>query len=382
MMRLYYTTDIKKMVKKMDILEVSQKLISFQTVSGNISEIEKCLAYIQSVLEPYGAKVQICTFDNASPVIFAANTKDMHFDALVLGHLDVVPAEQKMFSSVFENGVLYGRGALDMKSFAAVAINSLIEVIKEKLPIKFGFVLSTDEETGSRSLEEFLKQNPNIKTDIVLDNDVGGDITKIVARCKNPVYVRLKAKGEAVHGSTPWEGRDANEALFQTWQNIRKIYPAYCKKPEDTWVDTVHVAVMSGGKTSNIISDEATALLDFRLTEKSSVDDLKKNLEGCMAGGVGFEIEMQSIPVVTDEKNDMMLLYKKIAEEAIGKKISFEYIGGATDSRAFYERGATVIMHSGTGEGMHAANECVVFESVYQVADIQMKFLRELAFKK
>ena len=259
---------------------------------------------------------------------------------------------------------------------------TLKKVIKEKLPIKFGFVLSTDEETGSRSLEEFLKQNPNLKADIVLDNDVGGDVSKIVSKCKNPVFVRLKAKGKAAHGSAPWAGTDANEALFQTWQNIRKIYPAYTKKPEDTWIDTVHVAIMSGGNTSNIISDEATALLDFRLTEKSSVENLKKNLEGCMAGGVCFEIEMQSIPVVTDEKNDKMLLYKKIAEDVIGKEVSFEYSGGATDSRALYAHGSTVIMHSGTGEGMHADNEYVVFESVAQIADIQIRFLRELALVK
>ena len=369
----------------MDILALAQKLISFQTVTGNDAEIKNCLEYIQNLLTPCGALVDICTFDDASPVIFARNTDDSHFDALVLGHLDVVPAPKEMFSPVFENGLLKARGALDMKSFAAVAVNSLAGVIAEKLPLKFGFILSTDEETGSLSLEAFLKQNPNLTADIVLDNDVGGDITKIVARCKNPVYVKLHAKGTAVHGSTPWEGTDANEALFQTWQNIRKIYPAFSLKtgkPANTWIDTVHMATISGGKVSNIISDEATALLDFRLTEKSSVQDLSQKLQLCMADGVSFEIEMESIPVITDETNKTMLSYKKIAEDVIGQSITFEYIGGATDSRSFYTRGSTLIMHSGTGDGMHAPNEYVVFESVLQIADIQLRFLRELAFKK
>jgi len=368
----------------MDLLALAQKLISFQTVSGNAPEIEKCLKYIQSILIPAGAIVDICTFDDASPVIFARNAQTSHFDVLILGHLDVVPADVSMFSPVFKNGCLHGRGALDMKSFAAVAINSLESVIKEKLPLKFGFILSTDEETGSKSLEAFLAQNPNLKADIVLDNDVGGDITKIVARCKNPVYVRLHAKGKAVHGSTPWEGTDANEALFQTWQNIRKIYPAFSLKtgkPANTWIDTVHMATVSGGKVSNIISDEATALLDFRLTETSDVEHLKQVLSDCMAEGVSFEVEMQSIPVVTDENNQTMLLYKKLAEETLKQKIEFEYIGGATDSRALYERGSTVIMHSGTGDGMHASNEYVVFDTVQKISDIQMRFLRELSHK-
>ncbi|MBO4294264.1 MAG: M20 family metallopeptidase [Alphaproteobacteria bacterium] len=369
----------------MQLLEVIEKLISFETVAGHLPIIEKCLQYVREVLSPSGALVDICYDEKESPVIFARNVETDHFDVLVLGHLDVVPADEKMFSAVLKDGLLYGRGALDMKSFAAVAMKSMEMVQEEKLPIKFGFILSTDEEVGSKSLEAFLKKRPDLKADIVLDNDVGGDITKIVARCKNPVFVRLKAKGVAAHGSTPWYGQDANEALIKTWQNIRQFYKAFdlkTGKPQNTWIDTAHLATISGGKVSNVISDEATALIDFRLTETSSVEDLKKRLESLMEDGVSFEVEMQSIAVVTDEKNEAVLSYKKTAEEVIGQKIEFEYIGGATDSRAFYERGATLIMHSGTGDGMHAPGEYVVFQTVEQVAEIQARFLRKLAGQK
>ena len=64
------------------------------------------------------------------------------------------------------------------------------------------------------------------------------------------------------------------------------------------------------------------------------------------------------------------------------KKIEFEHIGGATDSRAFALRGSIVIMHSGTGEGMHAKGEFVEIESVQQIAEIQTKFLNKLAQEK
>lgn len=369
----------------MNLLHIIQTLISFKTITGNKEEINKCLTYIKNLLAPSGATVDICNNETASPVIFARNTKDEHFDVLVLGHLDVVPADDKMFIPQLKDGKLYGRGTLDMKSFAAVAINSMAQICTEKTPLKFGFILSTDEEEGSASLEAFLKKHPNLKSDVVLDNDVGGDITKIVARCKNPVYVKLQAKGVAAHGSTPWEGMDANEQLFKTWQNIRKIYPAFSKeekRPENTWIDTVHFAKIEGGKVSNIISDDASALLDFRLTETSTVNDLRKKLKKCMAKGVSFEIVMQSIPVVTDENNPVLLKYKKLAEDVIKTPIEFQYIGGATDSRSLYARGSTIIMHSGTGDGMHAQNEYVDIRSVEQIADIQMKFLRKLAEQK
>ena len=63
----------------------------------------------------------------------------------------------------------------------------------------------------------------------------------------------------------------------------------------------------------------------------------------------------------------------------LGKKIEFEHIGGATDSRSFALRGSIVIMHSGTGEGMHANGEYVEVDSVKQIAEIQTRFLDKLA---
>ena len=90
-----------------------------------------------------------------------------------------------MFDPVIKEGKMFGRGTLDMKSFAVVAMNSMEYVAEHKLPIKFGVVLSTDEEKGSKSTESFLEAYPDISAKIVLDNDVGGDITKIITKCKN-----------------------------------------------------------------------------------------------------------------------------------------------------------------------------------------------------
>ena len=100
-----------------------------------------------------------------------------------------------------------------------------------------------------------------------------------------------------------------------------------------------------------------------------------------MEKGVEYKIVSQSTPVVMDESNPYILDYKRFAENIMGRKIEFEHIGGATDSRAFAVKGSVVIMHSGTGDGMHASDEWVDLESVKQIADIQIKFLEHLAKK-
>ena len=369
----------------MKIIEVAQELMKFRTETGNTAEINEAMAYIKNMMTLIGAKVDIFTKKDTAPVIFIRNHNTLNLDALVLGHIDVVPADDKMFKPVIKNGKLYGRGSLDMKSFAAVAMNSMQYVIEHKLPLKFGIILSSDEEKGSKGTKAFLEKYAKIKANVVLDNDVGGDITKLIVKCKNPVFVKIKTHGKEAHGSLPWEGIDANELMFKVLENVRKFYPAYDlqgKKPRNKWVDTLHVAKIEGGKVANIISDYCEALCDVRLVETSQLADLKKKLDKAMIKGAEYEIVSSSTPVVMSEKNPHILAYKKLAEKILGKKLKFEYEGGATDAREFAVRGSTVIMHSGSGEGMHASGEYVDIASVEKLAEIQIQFLQNLACNK
>jgi len=363
----------------MDLIKTVQDLIRFKTITGNAAEIDKCLAYIKKSFDKTKAVVKIERFDDASPVIYIANNKDMQQNVLVLGHLDVVYADDAMFEPKIKAGKMYGRGTLDMKSFAAVAMNSMHYVLDHKLPVKFGIILSTDEEQGSKSTHAFLNRYPDINAGVVLDNDVGGNIGEIITKCKNPVFVKLMAEGKAAHGSTPWAGLDANEMLMKTIANLRKCFPYFDLKtgtPKDTWIDTMHVAKMNGGEVSNIIASKAEALLDIRLVETSTVKDLEKKLKKACAEGVNYKIVSSSTPVVMSEKNPEIVAYKKFAEKIMGRKIKYVQMGGATDARLFAEKGATVIMHSGTGEGMHAEGEYVVIKSVEELAALQIEYLK------
>ena len=364
----------------MELRKIATDLIKFRTETGNSKEIEACFDY---VLNLFGDEVykKVYKKDKLAPVMLLSNVDTLDFDVMVVGHLDVVPAEDEMFKPKFEGNILRGRGALDMKSFAAVGMKSLEYVIKEKLPLKFGVLLSSDEEKGSFGLEAFLKDYPELKSKIVLDVDVAGDITKIIAKCKNPAFVKLIAHGQEAHGAKPWLGIDANEKLLQVWSNIRNKYTYFSKEspvPENTWINTVHMANINGGGAANVVSNYCEATLDFRLTENSSLEELKEFLDSCLVSGVEYEIMSSSHPVVMDEKNPYILQYKKLAEEKLGKKIDFEYIGGATDSREFAQKGSVVIMHSGSGDGEHTAGEYVDWSSVENLLSIQKDFLRQL----
>ena len=368
----------------MDLVDVIKDLIAFKSETGNDVEVDKCLEYIEKFFENTKANVKIERFLDASPVIYIRNNDEDVQDVLVLGHIDVVKANDEMFEPKIVDNKMYARGALDMKSFAGVAMMSMMHVLENNLDINFGIILSSDEEKGSKSTHAFLEKYKNIGAKVVLDNDVGGDIGVIINKCKNPVFVKLKAKGKSAHGSTPWDGLDANEMLMETIRNLREKYPyfdEYTGKPSNAWIDTMHVAKMSGGEVSNIISSGAEGLLDFRLVETSTLEELEENLKKACMRGVEYEVVSSSNPVVMSEDEPKILCYKEIAEKVLGREITFEQIGGATDARLFALKGAVVIMHSGTGEGMHGDNEWVDLDSVRKLLLIQIEYLKKMAKK-
>lgn len=367
-----------------DILELTKDLIRFKSVTGNKAELDKCIAYILDYFKDTKIFTKKYEAENIPTVLFLSNCDEdeKEYDALMFGHIDVVPADDIMFTPVIKDGKLYGRGSLDMKSWVAVAMKSLKHVVDNNLDIKFALAITTDEEKGGFGAEYFVKQS-NIKSKVILDNDVGGDISQIILKCKNPNTIKITATGKEAHGSMPWDGDDAIEKLMLTIANVRKLYPyhsIHTGEPKDTWIDTMHTGIINAGTAPNCIPDTAEATLDIRLIDTSLVEDMKKKLDSCMLDGVNYEVESTSIPVLMKENNKHIQAYKNFAEKALGHELKFVTMGGATDSRLFAPLGSTIIMHSGTGAGMHSKIEYVEIDSLNKISEIQIAFLER--FKK
>ena len=168
---------------------------------------------------------------------------------------------------------------------------------------------------------------------------------------------------------------------MRTIAGLRRFYPYFdinSGKPANTWIDTMHGAqrrrcfqhhFRAGGGAVGYPADG----------DISAVEDLAKNLREACAPGVSYEIVSASTPVVMSEDNPQILAYKKAGEQVTGRKMVSSRLAGQPMRGFFAEKGATVIMHSGTGEGMHADGEYVVWQSVKELARIQIEYLKSLA---
>ena len=85
---------------------------------------------------------------------------------LLFGHVDVVPAEadkwqRPPFSGDLHDGIVWGRGATDMKQMVAMEMTTLLQLKREGANLKRDviFMANADEETGGLMGAGFMVQN-------------------------------------------------------------------------------------------------------------------------------------------------------------------------------------------------------------------------------
>ena len=352
--------------------------MKIKSISGRQAEIAEVFAWIKQNYGGEGIIVNELNFTDASPVMILANCLGFDFDVAAIGHIDVVPAKDELFIPRIDGNRLYGRGGFDMKAAVAVYLETLLYTVGKN--IRFGVILTSDEETSSNGMKAMQKAGI-VTADVVFDGDSGDNIGKLVEKYKHPVSVELSAAGENAHSSRPWDGVNAVNKLIDAIKALETYFPQYGKGknvPDSTWVDTMVVTAVNSPVTYNVVPDKATARLNFRLTEKTGLADLEQILQNiCTQYDCKYEVLLSSSGVYMSVNQPAIRQYIKIAENIIGKPLQITHSCGATDSRMFAAK-SQVIMHSVTGANAHGDDEYAETDSIRLLSQIQKAFIDSL----
>jgi carboxypeptidase PM20D1 len=143
-------------------LELAKQAIALRSVQGPGNQAPQVAALFKSALVAGGfaaSDVTITPVDDTAFLIARWKGRDPKLKPLVIsGHMDVVEAkpsdwQRDPFTPVVENGMLYGRGASDMKLDDALAVATLVELKREGYKPRRDIVLafSGDEETAMKT---------------------------------------------------------------------------------------------------------------------------------------------------------------------------------------------------------------------------------------
>ena len=167
-------------------LQLAKQAIALRSVQGPGNQAPQVASLFKSALVAGGfadSDVTITPLDETAFLIAHWKGTDAKLKPLVLlGHMDVVEAkpadwQRDPFTPVVENGLLYGRGASDMKLDDALAVASLIELKREGYKPRREIILALtgDEETAMKTAQSMA--GTLSKAEMVLNVDgTGGQL--------------------------------------------------------------------------------------------------------------------------------------------------------------------------------------------------------------
>jgi len=253
--------------------EMLARLIAFDTTSAgsNLALIEFARAY----LAEHGIESRLTYDDSRAKANLYASVGPAGPGGVVLsGHTDVVPVagqpwQSDPFTLTERDGRLYGRGTSDMKSFIALALALMPDMLAAGLKRPLHLALSYDEELGClgapRMIADIAANLPKPAIVIV------GEPTrlKLGNRHKGCYGFQIDIQGRDGHSSATHRGVNAITHAAAVVDFIEAIAKRHRREgPFDEGFDppytTLNVGEIAGGSAVNIIARHCRVGWEFR----------------------------------------------------------------------------------------------------------------------
>ena len=243
------------------LLDTIEALVRLESPTTDKMAVDRCGAELMSRLEAIGGRVtRLPRAERGDHLLaeFGCGASQL----LVLGHFDTVwPVGQlERMPLVQRDGKLHGPGIFDMKAGIAIAMLATRALFETSMPPSHRIVMlwTTDEEIGSASsraaIEEEARRSDAV---LVLEPSLPGGAVKTARKGCGGYEVIVK--GVSAHaGIEPEKGASAVHELAHQILRIDALQDL-------ARGISVNVVQISGGLRSNVIPDEARAIVDVRV---------------------------------------------------------------------------------------------------------------------
>lgn len=331
-------------------IDITKELITFRTVNPPGDELP-AQEYLQGILEAGGFKVERFEKTPGRPnLVTRLEGRGERPPLLFYGHTDVIEATDQgwdapPFAGVERDGLLYGRGALDMKAGLGMLVHALLRAKSQKLQPAGDVLLAivVDEESGGEvGMQYLLGEHPEIFEGVRYSiGEFGGfplyafghKFYRIGVSQKQYAHIRLHFQAPSGHGSLP--ARDTVMAkLGEALVRLDKASMPYHKTPlaehiirlmckalpdesvntlnmlldpnqfedglaaigpgrqrfESLFRDTANPTIVKSGRKFNVIPGEASVEVDARILPGRTTQDMVIELRKLLGEEVVIEV--------------------------------------------------------------------------------------------
>ncbi|HMS19611.1 hydrolase [uncultured Sphingorhabdus sp.] len=304
---------------------------------------------------------------------------------LLTGHMDTVFAVDHPFQEQrwLDEGVLNGPGVADMKGGIAVMLAALsaAETAPEFQKVGYQVMINSDEETGSASSAELIKQLAKGKlAALTYEPSALPDGTLAGARAGSGNFSIIVTGRSAHAGRNPQEGRNALLAAADLALRLKALTREGL---------SVNPAKIDGGSPNNVVPDHAVLRVNFR-PHSPELQEIAYNEIKSLVSTIEQEHEV-SIHLhghfnrppkpLTPEAEKLFGLVKQCGED-LGLSIGWKSTGGVCDGNNIAACGVPVVDTMGVrGGSIHSSDEFLITESLVERARLSALTLLRIAQK-
>lgn len=368
-------------------LELAKDLISRQS---NTPLDAGCQALMISRLEPLGFKIERMRFGDVDNFYARRGTAGPLL--VFAGHTDVVPTgpvdkwHTPPFEPTIKDGMLYGRGAADMKTSCAAFITAIEDFVAAHPDHQgsIGLLITSDEEgvaiDGTVKVVEALKaRNEHFDYCIVgepTSNKVVGDMIKNGRR--GSLSGKLVVKGVQGHIAYPHLVKNPihmvapaiKDMVDTVWDNGNEYFPP------TSW----QISNMNGGTgATNVVPGEVEILFNFRFSTASTEQNLKERVYAILdKHELNYDLDWEYSPPYITPRGNLVEAITEAIQECYGVSPELSTTGGTSDGRFIADICKQVIEFGPLNATIHKLNECVAVADIEPLKDTYRITLEKL----
>lgn len=385
-------------------VEILQTLVQMDTTNPPGNEII-CINYLDSLLKEAGFETTIVAKGPNRPNLITRLKGRGEAPALVMqGHVDVVTTagqdwERPPFSAEIIDGILWGRGSLDMKGGVTMMTSAVMRAKAEGFVPAGDIILTivSDEEAGSDYGARFVTEDhPELFAGAKYAIGEGGGSSSFIGDTrfynvmvaeKQVCWMRATFRGPGGHGSSPLRGKGSMAKLGHVISTVEStrlpvhVTPVMeqmlatlaenteapldellgklsdpsqtdavleqlheqglpmARMLESLLHNTVSPTVVRGGDKTNVHPSEITLELDGRLLPGYTYEDVQVELTELLGEPLELEI-IRHDPGSTDVDMSLFPLLSGILNDLDPNAVVLpSMVGGFTDGRMFARLG-------------------------------------------
>lgn len=369
----------------MEALDLAQALIRRRSVTPADAG---ALDVLEAVLKELGFACHRLKFGEIDNLYARMGDEKPHF--CFAGHTDVVPAGEGWthdpFAAEVKDGILYGRGAADMKSAIAAFVAAVKRLLASGRPRgSISFLITGDEEgaatDGTVKVLEWLKGRGESIDHCVVGEPTSvasaGDTLKIGRR--GSINFRITVTGVQGHVGYPQKAKNPIPVLAELVTQLasHKLDKGTGHfQPSTLAFTTLDV----GNPATNVIPEKAHAGFNIRFNDWHTPESLTGWIDDRaqqMARQSGCEIAVTAttsgVAFLTEPGKFTQLVSDTVAR-VTGQAPFFSTSGGTSDAR-FIKSVCPVVELGLAGATMHKSDECVPVAEIAALTDIYAALL-------